>query len=125
MKGWARIGAGFLVLAVLDTIAHVLFKQTALTLAPLAFDPAWLATVAHSPAAYGAIACYAATFFVWMALLRKVPVGPAFAASHLELVGTLLASVTIFHEQVSVSQWIGAACILVGIGFLAAGESAD
>ena len=123
--GWGRIGAGFLVLAALDTTAHVLFKQTALTLAPPAFDLAWVAKVALAPTAYAAIACYVATFFVWMSLLRKVPVGPAFAASHLELVGTLLASVILFHETVSVSQWIGAACILAGIGFLAAGESAD
>lgn len=57
--------------------------------------------------------------------LRKVPVCPAFAASHLELVGTPLASVTIFHEAVTVTQWIGVACIFASIGFLAVGEKAE
>ena len=91
----------------------------------MAFDLSWLYRVSGIPALYVAVACYGATFFVWMTLLRHAPVGPAFAASHLELVGVLMASVTIFHEHVSALQWAGAGTILLGIACLAFGESAE
>lgn len=125
MTMWLRLGLGFLVLAVLDTGAHVLFKHAALALPPLTLDLVWFTRVGLLPAVYAAVACYVATFFVWMSLLRHAPVGPAFAASHLELVGTLLASVVLFHEHVSALQWAGAGLILAGIACLALAERVD
>ena len=125
MKAWWFYGWGFLVLAALDTAAHVFFKLAATDLGPVLLDAGWFARVAGIPAVYVAVACYAATFFVWMTLLRHAPVGPAFAASHLELVGVLLASVLIFKEQVSMLQWAGAAIILLGIACLAVSEKGE
>ena len=119
MKAWWFYVGGFLVLATLDTAAHIFFKLAADSLGPVVFEAGWLIRVAGIPTIYAAVACYAATFFVWMTLLRSAPVGPAFAASHLELVGVLLASVLVFKEHVSMLQWAGAGTILVGIACLA------
>lgn len=125
MKAWWFYALGFLALAALDTAAHIFFKLAATELGPVAFDLRWLYRVSGIPALYVAVACYVATFFVWMTLLRHAPVGPAFAASHLELVGVLMASVTIFQEHVSALQWAGAGTILLGIACLAFSESAE
>ncbi|MEO8858625.1 MAG: EamA family transporter, partial [Burkholderiaceae bacterium] len=125
MKGWRFYAGGFLLLAALDTAAHLFFKVAATELGPVAWDIAWFQRVVDVPALYVSVACYIATFFVWMTLLRRAPVGPAFAASHLELVGVLIVSVTIFHEHVSLLQWAGAGTILLGIACLAWSESAQ
>ena len=125
MRGWRFYVAGFVLLAVLDTAAHVFFKLAAITLAPVVFDLDWMWRVSGVPGVYAAVACYIATFFVWMTLLRSVPVGPAFAASHLELVGVLLVSGMVFDEHVSMLQWAGAGTILAGIACLALSEKAD
>ncbi len=122
MKRWRFYALGFLLLATLDTAAHVFFKLAAGTAGAVVFDLAWLGRVAALPTVYAAIACYVATFFIWMTLLRHAPIGPAFAASHLELVGVLLASATMFGERISLMQWAGAATILAGIACLAASE---
>ena len=123
MKAWWFYAVGFLALATLDTAAHIFFKLAANTLGPVEFHVGWLVSVAGIPAIYVAVACYIATFFVWMTLLRSAPVGPAFAASHLELVGVLLASTLVFGEYVSLLQWAGAGTILAGIACLAFSES--
>ena len=123
MKAWWFYAVGFLVLAALDTTAHIFFKLSAIAVGPVEFSAGWLVSVAGLPAIYAAIACYIATFFVWMTLLRSAPVGPAFAASHLELVGVLIASTLVFGEHVSPLQWAGAGTILAGIGCLAFSES--
>lgn len=114
---------GFLLLTVVDTLAHVLFKLTALRAAPLEASAAWLARVLGEPLLYGAVACYVATFFVWMTLLRRAPVGPAFAATHLDVVTVMIVSTLFLHEHVTPLQLAGAGLILGGIGCLSLCEA--
>jgi drug/metabolite transporter (DMT)-like permease len=109
---------GFVLLAFVDTSAHVLFKIAAVQTAPLRADYDWLARVVTHPATLGAIACYAATFFLWISILRRAPVGPAFAASHVDVVTVMVASAALLHERVSFAQVGGAALILCGIACL-------
>ncbi len=116
---------GFLVLMALDTTAHVFFKLAANRAAPLEADLDWALRLFGAPWVYGAVACYIATFFVWMTLLRHAPIGPAFAASHLEVLGVLVASVWVFDETVSARQLGGAALIVAGIVCLAFSESRE
>ncbi|MEO8316478.1 MAG: EamA family transporter [Pseudomonadota bacterium] len=114
---------GFLMLVTLDTLAQVSFKMAALSASPLTANLAWLARVAAEPWIYAAIACYAGTFFVWMTLLVRAPLGPAYAASHLEVVVVLLLSCAIFNEQVTIAQIAGCILIVSGIVCLAMGEA--
>ena len=50
----------------------------------------WLKAAVLSPWIYGAVAGYLGAFVTWMTLLKHAPVGPAFAASHLEVVTVLI-----------------------------------
>jgi drug/metabolite transporter (DMT)-like permease len=72
-----------------------------------------------APWMYVAICGYLGSFFTWMTLLKHAPVGPAFAASHLEVVFVLAASYFLFGERLSTVQLIGCGIILAGIVCLA------
>ena len=120
MRRWVL---GFLLLTTIDTAAHLLLKLTALDAAPLAPSLAWLVRALAQASLYGAVACYVATFFVWIALLRSAPIGPAFAASHLDVVTVMVASTLILHERVTPLQVAGAVLILGGIACLSASEA--
>ncbi|MEO8459044.1 MAG: DMT family transporter [Dokdonella sp.] len=114
---------GFLVLVCFDTLAQVCFKLTANHAMPLAADTDWLLRVATSPWVYGAIACYIGAFVSWMTLLKHAPIGPAFAATHLEVVSVMLLSVLIFGERIGTAQIIGSVLIVAGIVCLAISET--
>ncbi|MBX3688354.1 EamA family transporter [Dokdonella sp.] len=114
---------GFLVLVCFDTFAQVCFKLTANHAMPPETNLAWVLRVASSPWVYAAIACYIGAFVTWMTLLEHAPIGPAFAASHLEVVSVLALSVVIFNERIGAPQLIGSALIIAGIVCLAISET--
>ncbi|MDR2014560.1 MAG: EamA family transporter [Azoarcus sp.] len=113
---------GLLALLVFDTFAQVCFKLTALHAAPLTFDLPWLARAFSAPWVYCAILGYACAFVTWIVILRHIPVGPAFAATHLEVVGVVVISVPLFGEVLSWVQYLGAVLIVAGVLCLAYGE---
>lgn len=117
-----RDGLGFLVLLAFDTLAQVCFKYSALHALPMTGDAAWLLRIFSQPWIYGAGLGYVGTFFIWITLLRKVSVGPAFAASHLEVVSVMLCSAWLFHETLTLPRLAGAALILAGIFCLGRAE---
>ena len=88
---------GFALLLLFDTLGQSSFKLTAIHAQPLAADWDWISRVFTQPWVYIAIAGYIGAFFTWMMLLKKAPVGPAFAASHLEVVTVMLVSAFPFH----------------------------
>lgn len=114
---------GFLLLMVFDTIAQVSFKLAANHALPLTMDAMWVLRVAATPWTYAAIAGYIGAFFTWMSLLKHAPIGPAFAASHLEVVSVMLVSVWLFGEHLTLLQLLGGALIVAGIMCLARSES--
>lgn len=114
---------GFLALMCFDTFAQVSFKYAALGAQPFAPEAAWLWRVLSGPWIYVAIGCYVATFFTWMTLLTHAPIGPAYAASHLEIISVLLLSAVLFHEPVHAPQILGCLLIVLGILTLAHGAS--
>ena len=83
---------GFLVLMAFDTLAQLSFKQAGNAALPLEFSVDWLARVFGQPWIYGAFVGYIGAFFSWMTLLKRAPIGPAFAASHLEILSVLALS---------------------------------
>ena len=114
---------GFLVLVAFDTFAQVCFKLTANAAMPPEMNAAWILRVLTSPWVYCAIACYIGAFVTWMTLLEHAPIGPAFAASHLEVISVLGLSVLLFGEHIGTAQWIGSALIIAGIVCLAISET--
>jgi drug/metabolite transporter (DMT)-like permease len=114
---------GFLALMAFDTLAQISFKYAATQALPLAFSTEWLLRVFGQPWIYGAFVGYIGAFFAWMTLLQHAPIGPAFAASHLELVSVMLLSVWLFGEHIGPWQIVGALTIVAGIVCLALGEA--
>ena len=88
---------GFLILMSFDTLSQISFKYASTQALPLELSPDWLMRLFLNPWLYGAIAGYLGAFVTWMTLLRYAPVGPSFAASHLELI-----SVTLFSAAITV-----------------------
>jgi len=111
--------AGFLLLLAFDTLTQISFKYAALNALPVAADIAWLVRIVGHPWVYLAIGGYVGAFFTWMSLLKHAPIGPAFAASHLEVVVVMIAARFLFDEKLGWMQLIGAAAIVSGIACLA------
>ena len=116
---------GFIVLIVFDTWAQVCFKLASIQAEPFTANTSWLLRVLASPWVYGAILGYLGAFMAWMSLLRHVPVGPAFAASHLEIIGVMIVSLPLFGERLTALQWLGALLVIGGVICLAWSESKE
>jgi drug/metabolite transporter (DMT)-like permease len=115
---------GFLCLMAFDTTAQICFKLAGMAAQPLALSPDWLLRIMTSPWSYGALAGYFCSFVTWMTLLRYAPIGPAFAASHMELVTVTILSAWLFHEPRTLLNIAGGLRILIGVLCLAKDESA-
>jgi drug/metabolite transporter (DMT)-like permease len=113
---------GFALLMAFDTLTQISFKLAGNHALPVQADLAWLLRVFGEPWVYGAVLGYLGAFFTWMSLLKHAPIGPAFAASHLEVVSVMLLSVWLFHEPLTATKLLGAAAILAGIVCLGLAE---
>ena len=114
---------GFIILMSFDTLAQISFKFASIHAMPLTYDMAWLIRILSHYWIYGAIIGYIGAFLTWMTLLKHAPVGPAFAASHLELISVTLLSIWLFNEPLTFAKVLGATLILIGVLFLAKDES--
>lgn len=116
---------GFALLMGFDTLGAVSFKLAGMHALPVQASVAWLARLFSHLWIYGAVIGYIGAFFTWMTLLKHAPIGPAFAASHLELITVMAASWWLFGEPLSVPRVLGALCILAGITCLGFAESRE
>jgi drug/metabolite transporter (DMT)-like permease len=114
---------GFLLLMAFDTLSQVSFKYAGSQALPVAASMAWLQRVFGQPWVYGALIGYIGAFFTWMSLLKHAPIGPAFAASHLEVVSVMLLSIWLFDEPLTLARVLGATAIVAGIVCLGVAES--
>ncbi|BEU97148.1 DMT family transporter [Acidovorax sp. DW039] len=114
---------GFFALVAFDTLAQLSFKLAGEHALPLELSAGWLWRVFGQPWIYGAFIGYVGAFFTWMTLLEHAPIGPAFAASHLEVVSVLAFSAWLFGEHIGWPQVLGAVLILAGIACLARSET--
>ncbi|MGL4860159.1 MAG: DMT family transporter [Enterobacteriaceae bacterium] len=114
---------GFLALMLVDTFAQISFKAAANHALPLSFDLEWMLRIFGNIWIYGAFLGYITTFFIWMILLRHAPVGPSFAASHMEIISVNLFSVWLFNEPMTVPKVVGGLLILAGVLCLAKSKS--
>lgn len=114
---------GFALLMGFDTLAQVSFKYAGTQALPVAASLAWVLRVFGQPWVYGAVIGYIGAFFTWMTLLKHAPIGPAFAASHLEVVSVMLLSIWLFDEPLTTPRVLGALAIVAGIVCLGLAES--
>jgi drug/metabolite transporter (DMT)-like permease len=118
-------GLGFLLLMGFDTLAQISFKLAGEHALPVEVSTAWALRVVGHIWIYGAVLGYVGAFFCWITLLRRAPIGPAFAASHLEVVSVMLLSHWLFGEALTMQLLLGAAAIVAGILCLALAENAS
>jgi len=116
------IAFGFALLMAFDTAAQVSFKVAGMHAFPPEANVHWVMRLVAQPWIYGAIVGYVGAFFTWISLLQRAPIGPAFAASHMEVVSVMLISALIFGEHIGLGQTLGAILIVAGIVCLAMGE---
>lgn len=113
---------GFAMLMGFDTLTQISFKLAGNHALPVEANLAWLQRLFGEPWVYGAVLGYLGAFFTWMSLLKHAPIGPAFAASHLEVISVMGLSVWLFHEPLTATKLLGAAAILAGIVCLGLAE---
>jgi drug/metabolite transporter (DMT)-like permease len=116
---------GFLLLMTFDTLAQISFKYAGTHALPVEASVAWVLRVFGQAWIYGAVVGYVGAFFTWMSLLKHAPIGPAFAASHLEVVSVMLLSVWLFNEHLNLARVLGAIAIIAGIICLGLAESRE
>ncbi|WP_342359520.1 DMT family transporter [Terrarubrum flagellatum] len=116
------LAIGFATLLLFETLAQIGFKLVAERTSPVAPDAAFLARLVSEPWTAILALAFAATFVTYMTLLRDAPVGPLFAASHLDIVTVALVSVPFFGERLSAIQLVGCVAICVGVVILATAE---
>ena len=122
MRQMRFYAVAFGILAVLDTVIQIAMKLAARFVGPFVLNGEWIRAALRTPWVFIAVAGYLITFVAWMTILDRAPVGPAFAASHLQVVTVLIASVLLFHETLTPRQLTGAICIVSGIALLALRE---
>ncbi len=117
-----NFAVGFFMLMAFDTLAQVSFKLAGIHAFPPEANAGWVMRLFAAPWIYGALVGYIGAFFTWMRLLERAPIGPAFAASHMEVVSVMLISALFFGERIGAGKALGAALIIAGIVCLAMGE---
>lgn len=68
-----------------------------------------------SPIIFLALCIYAATTGLWLYILSKTPLSYAYPIQALAFPLVLTVSVLLFHEQVTLSKWIGIVIIVAGV----------
>ena len=116
---------GFLALVVFDTMGQVGFKLTGEVSGVFQLSEDWVRLVLRQPAFYMIVAAYIFAFFTYMTLMKEAPVGPLFAAAHLELVTVTALSWLWFGERFSLVQMLGCLCIIGGVVILGVTETRE
>ncbi|MDR0881121.1 MAG: EamA family transporter [Candidatus Adiutrix sp.] len=114
---------GFLCLLIFDTLTQISMKYAGGQALPVELSLVWLARVLRSGWIYLALGGYLGSFISWMTLLRHAPVGPSFAASHLEIVSVTLLSIWLFNEPLTSLKALGGLLIMLGVLCLARDSS--
>lgn len=122
-RTWRFYLGGFALLLAFDTVVQLSFKSAGAHAFPPEANLAWVMRIFGHPWIYIALIGYVGNFFTWMTLLKHAPIGPAFAASHLDVVTVMLASAWLFREALTPLRLVGAGVIMLGILCLAFAES--
>jgi drug/metabolite transporter (DMT)-like permease len=117
-----KILIGFLLLVVVDTFVQIGFKLAGNSIGEPTLDLAWIEKVTREPWVLAVLAGYGAAFVIYMTILKYAPVGPAFAASHMEIVTVTLISWAWFGDHITAVQALGCCAIVGGVLLLAATE---
>jgi drug/metabolite transporter (DMT)-like permease len=114
---------GFVFLVAVDTLVQIALKFTSESALPVTFDLAWLHRIVTEPWLLGIAFGAGVAFLTYMTLIRYAAIGPAFAASHLDIVTVTLFSVFFLGDTLTPLQVIGCGTIVLGVLVLACTET--
>lgn len=62
--------------------------------------------------------CYGIASLLWMYILKNFPFSMAYPMISLSYIFGMFAAILFFHEQVSLSRWLGVLLIVLGCGLI-------
>jgi len=98
---------------------QVLLKIAVQALPPFSFTWAYMGKALTNWWFPACGASFTAAGLLWMYILRHYTFSLAYPLSSLAYVFGMIASLLVFQEQVSVSQWVGILLIMAGCYFIA------
>jgi drug/metabolite transporter (DMT)-like permease len=105
----------------LGTITQLAFKVASKPLENMDFGLKWLRVASSSPAFVLAVACYLATFALWIAILQRTPLSRAFLLTALVYVTVTVGSALWLGESINRAQVVGIGLVITGIAMLGIG----
>ena len=63
--------------------------------------------------------CFLAASLLWMYMIKSYPLSVAYPLISLSYVFGMIAAIVFFHEDVSITRWIGVGFIMVGCWLIA------
>lgn len=108
-----------------ETATQIVFKVAG---ADLDLDSGLSPMLVHaiaSPWVWAGFALYFVDFLLWMLILKESDLGRAFPLSSLVYVTSLIAAVTLFHEQTNLIRIVGLLTIMAGVAVLSADEDTE
>lgn len=100
------------------TAGQVFLKVALTRMLPFGFYRAfWVSLLANWPFACCGL-CYGGASLLWMYILKHFPLSVAYPLVSLSYVLGMVAAVLVFHEQVSLTRWIGLALIVAGVALI-------
>jgi len=124
MSGRWRQAAVWTAFLALDTGTQLAFKWGADGLEGLDFGPTMWARSLTLPGVWLAVLGYIATFVVWMAILRDMPLSRAFPMTGLAYVTVPLCAWLAFGERITPLLATGIGLIIAGVVVLGGDEDA-
>lgn len=98
---------------VADTVTQIAFKYAATSVAATSLRD-FLPAAAASPMVWLAVGCYAGTFFVWLALLRRMELSAAFPVNGLAYLTVPPLAWLLFDEQLATPRLLGIVLVFAG-----------
>lgn len=103
----------FIALMLLDILAMLAEKQASLK--ATGDGPALLLGYLSQPWLYIILAFKVAQLFTWTAILSRVDISLAFPLTAIHIPLVMFSATLVFHEQLSISTWLGALLITAGV----------
>ena len=74
-----------------------------------------IARAMFSPILIFGLAMYAASLFLWLYILSRIPISQAYPIQALVFPMLFIMSKVVLHEDISLARWVGIAIIFIGV----------
>jgi drug/metabolite transporter (DMT)-like permease len=116
----------FACLLTLDVSVQVLEKFGSKFVAEISqIDLACIASLLQQPIIWGIVVLSILQLVFWTKILRYTKLSVAYPITSLFFPLTILSSLLIFHEHLSVNVWLGAFLITIGVSFVGSQQTAS